>query len=74
MCRKDKILKLTIEKKIKNKTRTVKIVDSLAILTDKLSTLCKKYEIDFKKGDFPHKFSETCFTKEIHLIYFIIQI
>lgn len=62
ICRKsNKVLKLTIEKKVNNKTKKVKILDSIAILNDDLKSLCEKYNIDKTKvkGNFPHAFSQT---------------
>lgn len=53
------ILKLKVSKKYKNKTISITICDSYAILTDSLMTLCHKFKVDSDnfKGVFPHKFA-----------------
>lgn len=61
-CRKDKVLKLTISRKVgKKRIRKIKIVDSMVILPESVKDLGKKFDIDenLRKGAFPHKFSST---------------
>lgn len=50
------ILKITIFKKIAGENRKLIIKDSLAILTSKLKDLCKNFEVNTLKLDFPYKF------------------
>lgn len=58
ICRKDRLLKLTISKKVNKKVKKVKILDSFAMLPESLKSLGKKFDVGIKKGDFPHAFSE----------------
>lgn len=57
VCRDDIILKLTIQRKVDGVLHSVSIMDSYRILTSKLSDLCKKYEVEVKKGFFPYDFA-----------------
>ena len=50
------ILKLTIRRKIDNKLRTVKILDSVTILQRSLRDLCKDYNVEISKSYFPYLF------------------
>ena len=57
VCRDDVILKLTIKRKIGDTLHSLSILDSYRILTHSLHDLAGKYEVEIKKGCFPHKFS-----------------
>ena len=57
VCRDNIILKLTIQRKIDGVLQSVSILDSYRILTDKLSVLCTKYEVEESKGYFPYDFA-----------------
>ena len=59
------ILKLTIKRKIDNKVRVVKILDSVAILPRSLRDLCNDYKVDIAKSYFPYLFctKDTLFYK-----------
>ena len=50
------ILSLSISKKVKTKTYTIKIVDSFNILPHSLSKLCKTYNTEVSKDIFPYSF------------------
>lgn len=59
------ILKLVIKRKIDNKVRMVKILDSVAILPRSLRDLCKDYDVEISKSYFPYLFctKDTLFYK-----------
>ena len=57
VCRDDIILKLTIKRKVDGVTHSVSILDSYRILSEKLSKLCAKYEVEESKGFFPYDFA-----------------
>jgi hypothetical protein len=57
VCRDDIILKLTIKRKVDGVLHSVSIMDSYRILTDKLSDLCTKYQVEESKGFFPYDFA-----------------
>ena len=55
--RDDKILKITISKKINGINRKFTIRDSYSLLNQSLSSLSKTFQVNTIKGIFPHKFS-----------------
>lgn len=55
--RDDKILKITITKKVNNKIRKLVLVDSYAMLNTSLKALCVSFETNVVKGIFPYKFA-----------------
>ncbi len=57
VCRDDIILKLTVKRKVEGVLHSVSMLDSYRILTEKLSDLCSKYEVEESKGYFPYDFS-----------------
>lgn len=56
--RDDKILKITISKKINDKVKSFSIKDSYAILNNSLEKLGASFNISVRKGLFPYKFSK----------------
>jgi DNA polymerase type B, organellar and viral len=54
--RDNNILRLVIKREIDGKVRSLKIVDSLALLPGSLRSLSKDYEVDVHKGYFPYNF------------------
>lgn len=48
---------MTIKRKVDGVIHSVSILDSYCILTDKLSNLCSKYQVEVCKGYFPYDFA-----------------
>jgi hypothetical protein len=47
---------LTIKRKINNRSFSVTLQDSAAILPNSLRNLCKHYQVETQKGFFPYNF------------------
>jgi hypothetical protein len=57
LTRNSDILKLVVKRNIDKKTRSVTIMDSLAILPRSLRDLCRDYKVENPKSYFPYEFS-----------------
>ncbi len=64
ICRDNKILKITISRKINDKLKSFAIKDSYALLNNSLDKLAKSFNLSMHKGLFPYKLS-----KENNLFY-----